>query len=86
MNCPRCYGDEIGTHRTKRFDGFDIRVKICEQCGARWQCVDSPAYVYVYNPLTLREELIPMSEYRQRYFAYHIGQSRHPDADHEANT
>jgi len=85
MNCPRCYRDNIRTHRTERHDGFDIRVKLCEDCGARWRCIDTAQYVYVYNPRTLRDELIPFSEYKARYFDYHIGQAKHPD-NNETNS
>ena len=82
MHCPRCKQDHsedmIETPRTERHAKFDVREHRCRECGCRWTSVANIQDVFVYNPVTMKEETVSLEDYNKLYRDVHLGKLKHP--------
>ena len=78
MNCPVCASDKIKIPWSVKQDAADIRTHICDDCGTRFKSKAEIIGVYVFNPTLLKQELIPIANFTDKYLDFALHKGKHP--------
>jgi len=78
MQCPRCASYQHKVVKTIRYDSFDERILLCEECGCEFKAVSSLLTISIYNPETMKKEWVDFPTYKKKYIKSHLGKALHP--------
>ena len=79
MQCPRCGSEKHRVYDTRNIGNTIVRRRICESddpndrtCGFRFITYETIGEVFLYEAASHKEKIIPVDEYKKKYFAADI--------------